>query len=182
MGYQLWIEDEAKAEVRRLPGHLRQRIRRAIQGLSNEPRPPNSRELRGPEGIALEARRLRLDRCTGGHAAVADERAGLPPHPETGAHDRGSFGRLRTGSFGRLRTGSFGRLRTGSFARLRTGLAGSEQIETAHPSASLGAGLAGRSSTGRGGPCNCAIHWDGWPVTPQTMVLKERLDAAERPA
>ena len=86
----------------------------------------------------------------GGDAAVVDERAGLSPHPQTGAHDRGSFGRLRTGSFGRLRTGSFARLRTGSFARLRagsfgglrTGLAGSERIETAHPSASLGTGLA----------------------------------------
>jgi mRNA interferase RelE/StbE len=62
MGYQLWIKDEAKAEIRRLPGHVRQRIRQAIQSLSNEPRPPNSRELRVPEGITLEARRLRLDR------------------------------------------------------------------------------------------------------------------------
>jgi hypothetical protein len=31
MGYQLWIEDDAKAKMRRLPGHVRQRIRPAIQ-------------------------------------------------------------------------------------------------------------------------------------------------------
>jgi dUTP pyrophosphatase len=29
MSYQLWIKDEAKAEVRNLPGHMRQLIRRA---------------------------------------------------------------------------------------------------------------------------------------------------------
>ena len=62
MGYQLWIEDGAKAEIRQLPGHVRQRIRQAIQSLSDEPRPHNSRELKVPEGIALEARRLRLGR------------------------------------------------------------------------------------------------------------------------
>jgi mRNA interferase RelE/StbE len=62
MGYQLWIEDEAKAEIRRLPGHVRQRIRRAIQSLSDKPRPHNSHKLIVHEEIALEARRLRLDR------------------------------------------------------------------------------------------------------------------------
>ncbi len=37
MPYQLWIKDEAKAEVRQLPGHIRQRIHRAISGLSLNP-------------------------------------------------------------------------------------------------------------------------------------------------
>jgi hypothetical protein len=32
MRYQLWIEDEAKAEIKRLPGHMRQRIRRPYRG------------------------------------------------------------------------------------------------------------------------------------------------------
>ena len=36
MRYQLWIEDEAKTEIRRLPGHMRQRIHQAVQGLCNE--------------------------------------------------------------------------------------------------------------------------------------------------
>lgn len=39
MRYQLWIKDEAKAEIRRLPGHMRQRIRRAVKSLGSEPRP-----------------------------------------------------------------------------------------------------------------------------------------------
>jgi len=61
MRYQLWIDDEAKTEIRRLPGHMRQRIRRAVQSLSSEPRPHYSRELRTSPGIALEVRWLRLE-------------------------------------------------------------------------------------------------------------------------
>jgi mRNA-degrading endonuclease RelE of RelBE toxin-antitoxin system len=37
MGYRLWIENEAKAEIRQLPGHVRQQIRRAVKGLSDNP-------------------------------------------------------------------------------------------------------------------------------------------------
>ena len=62
MSYQLWVEDEAKAEIRRLSGHMRQRIRRAVQSLSDEPRPHYSHRLRVPEEIELEVRRLRLER------------------------------------------------------------------------------------------------------------------------
>ena len=62
MGYRLWIENEAKTEIRQLPGHVRQQIRRAIKGLSDNPRPHYSRKMRTPEGIELEVRRLRLER------------------------------------------------------------------------------------------------------------------------
>jgi mRNA-degrading endonuclease RelE of RelBE toxin-antitoxin system len=62
MGYQLWIEDEAKVEIKRLPGHMRQRIHQAVQSLCDEPRPHYSHKLRTPEHITLEVRRLRLDR------------------------------------------------------------------------------------------------------------------------
>jgi mRNA interferase RelE/StbE len=62
MGYRLWIENEAKTEIKRLPGHMRQRVGRAVLDLSAEPRPHNSHRLRVPEGIELEVRRLRLDR------------------------------------------------------------------------------------------------------------------------
>jgi mRNA-degrading endonuclease RelE of RelBE toxin-antitoxin system len=61
MPYQLWIEDQAKAEVNRLPGHTRQRIRQAIRGLSLEPRPHDSRALQSSAAIELEVRRLRLE-------------------------------------------------------------------------------------------------------------------------
>jgi mRNA-degrading endonuclease RelE of RelBE toxin-antitoxin system len=62
MVYRLWIEDQAKAEINHLPGHVRQRIRRAIGDLSREPRPHDSRPLRLDEEAPLEVRRLRLDR------------------------------------------------------------------------------------------------------------------------
>jgi mRNA-degrading endonuclease RelE of RelBE toxin-antitoxin system len=60
--YRVWIRDEAKAEVRRLPGHMRQRVRQLILALSQEPRPPATRQLRLPEGVELEVRRARMDR------------------------------------------------------------------------------------------------------------------------
>jgi len=61
MSYRLWIEDQAKAEDNRLPGHMRQRIRQAIRGLSLEPRPHDSRTLRTSSTIELEVRRWRLE-------------------------------------------------------------------------------------------------------------------------
>ena len=60
--YRLWIEDRAKPEVRALPGNIRQRVKRAIAELAENPRPHNSRVLEAPEGIDLELRRIRLDR------------------------------------------------------------------------------------------------------------------------
>ena len=62
MHYRLWIEDAAKAEIKHLPGHMRQRVRQAIQDLRLEPRPHDSRSLRLEETTELEIRRLRLDR------------------------------------------------------------------------------------------------------------------------
>ena len=61
MSYQLWIEDQAKAEVERLPGHVRQRIHQAIRSLKLEPRPHGSRAMRLPIAIDVEVRRLRLE-------------------------------------------------------------------------------------------------------------------------
>ena len=62
MGYRLWIENEAKTEIRQLPGHVRQQIRRAAKGLSDNPRPHYSRKMRTPEGVEFEVGRLRLER------------------------------------------------------------------------------------------------------------------------
>ncbi len=61
MPYQLWIEDQAKAEVERLPGHVRQRIHQAIRSLRLESRPHGSRVMRSPIAIDVEVRRLRLE-------------------------------------------------------------------------------------------------------------------------
>ncbi len=59
--YKLYVIPRALDETKSTPGHIRQRIKRAIQGLANDPRPPNSKALDVP-GLGREVRRLRLDR------------------------------------------------------------------------------------------------------------------------
>jgi len=43
--YSLFIEQAAHQERKNLPGHMRQRIQRAIDDLSENPYPPNSQQL-----------------------------------------------------------------------------------------------------------------------------------------
>lgn len=62
MTYRVWIKDEAKAEARVLPGHVKQRVRQAILTLAEDPRPSASLEMRTATNTALEVRRVRLDR------------------------------------------------------------------------------------------------------------------------
>jgi mRNA interferase RelE/StbE len=63
--YTLFIEADVHAARDKLPGHVRQRMRRAIDGLVQEPRPAGSRPLATstldipPE---VEVRRLRIER------------------------------------------------------------------------------------------------------------------------
>jgi mRNA interferase RelE/StbE len=63
MHYRLWIKDEAKRELRDLPGHIRQRIRKAIEQLKIEPRPQISIPMEGIFNLSVlvEVRRIRLD-------------------------------------------------------------------------------------------------------------------------
>jgi hypothetical protein len=56
MAYKLWVKDEAKQEINQLPGHMRQRVRRVIQSLSDEPRPSGSIEMNAPTESLLEVR------------------------------------------------------------------------------------------------------------------------------
>jgi mRNA-degrading endonuclease RelE of RelBE toxin-antitoxin system len=61
---RLWIEPVALDEIAALPGHARQRIRRAVSDLPKTPRPTNSRALKIPADMhieGLEAHRLRID-------------------------------------------------------------------------------------------------------------------------
>jgi mRNA interferase RelE/StbE len=61
---RLWIEPAARDEIVKLPGHMRQRIRRAVDDLRGVPRPSNSRVLTIPDDLQIEhveARRLRID-------------------------------------------------------------------------------------------------------------------------
>jgi mRNA interferase RelE/StbE len=60
MSYHLWIKNEAKTEMRRLPGHMRQQIRQAVQNLISEPRPSSSQPIKPPAEFELELRRIRL--------------------------------------------------------------------------------------------------------------------------
>jgi len=61
--YSLWLEPEVYQERTRLPGNIRQRVKREIEHLTELPRPSNSRvlDITGldiPTGI--EVRRIRL--------------------------------------------------------------------------------------------------------------------------
>ena len=68
--YTVYVVPRAWQEIRDLPGHMRQRVRQAIDGLADNPRPPRSKRLDVPE---LELYRLRLDRWRIVYA-VAEER------------------------------------------------------------------------------------------------------------
>ncbi len=59
--YRLYVEDSAKPDIWALPGHVRQRVVRAVRALAEIPRPPESRSLDVPN-VAIEVRRIRLDR------------------------------------------------------------------------------------------------------------------------
>jgi mRNA-degrading endonuclease RelE of RelBE toxin-antitoxin system len=60
-GLDVFVLPQAAVEVDRLPGHIRQRIRRAIIGLSSDMRPPRSQRLDYASSLQHELRRLRLD-------------------------------------------------------------------------------------------------------------------------
>lgn len=57
MRYKVRLTRSASYELRRLPGHLRQRARRTVDALAQEPRPHGAKELRGLPGRF----RLRID-------------------------------------------------------------------------------------------------------------------------
>jgi mRNA interferase RelE/StbE len=61
MSYEVWIPPDVWRDVRRLPGHVRQRIKRAINDLKSEPRPSYGKRLEWSE-TNVELWRLRLDR------------------------------------------------------------------------------------------------------------------------
>lgn len=62
--YRIWLEPEVHQLRRSLPGSVRQRVKRAINKLSNNPRIAESKEL-DTEGMTMptgiEVRRLRLE-------------------------------------------------------------------------------------------------------------------------
>ncbi len=59
--YTVYITPRALRELKDLRGHMRQRVKRAISDLKDEPRPTTSKQLTTSE-FEHELRRLRLDK------------------------------------------------------------------------------------------------------------------------
>lgn len=59
MSYRVWIDQQAIAEVREVPGNIRQRIKRAMIALGGVPRPDDSKSLEWPPE-RFEPRRLKM--------------------------------------------------------------------------------------------------------------------------
>ncbi len=59
--YTIYVVPRAWTEIKSLPGSMRQRVKREIEGLAQNPRPANSKKLQTPD-IEAELRRSRLDR------------------------------------------------------------------------------------------------------------------------
>jgi len=59
--YTLYVTPTARKEMKSLPGNIRQRVRRTVAALAENPRPAKSKVLDVP-GLPCEVRRLRLDR------------------------------------------------------------------------------------------------------------------------
>jgi len=60
-GYSVYVIPSAWREIKGLPGHVRHRVKRAIDELEDDPHPPGSRKLEAPEDIPGELWRIRLE-------------------------------------------------------------------------------------------------------------------------
>jgi mRNA interferase RelE/StbE len=61
MSYRLEFSEEARKSLRALPGHYRQRARRLIHALSEDPRPAAAQQLRdNPHGYRIWLERWRI--------------------------------------------------------------------------------------------------------------------------
>lgn len=58
--YTVYIIPSAWPQTKELPGNIRQRVKRAIEGLADNPRPSRSKALDVPD-VEPEVRRLKLD-------------------------------------------------------------------------------------------------------------------------
>lgn len=72
--YRVYITPAAWREVKHLPGNMRQRVRKAVDGLRENPRPSRSKPLQ-VSGIAAEVRRIRMDRWRIVYAIVEEDQA-----------------------------------------------------------------------------------------------------------
>jgi len=65
--YKIWMRPAVHATRKKLPGDIRQRVKRTIDQLAERPRPPRSQELELPDNVSAsirsewEVRRVRLE-------------------------------------------------------------------------------------------------------------------------
>ena len=59
--FRVYILPQASKQIDRLPGRVRQSVRRAVAGLRDDPLPTYSVRLDFDAGLGRELRRLRLD-------------------------------------------------------------------------------------------------------------------------
>ena len=66
------VTRDAWNEIKNLPGNMRQRVRKAIDALADDPRPPKSKALDVAD-VPAEVRRLRIERWRIVYAVSDDE-------------------------------------------------------------------------------------------------------------
>jgi len=71
--YIVYVIPQAWKEIKELPGHMRQRIKRTIDGLESDSRPPKSKELHIE--FEHELRRIRLERWRIVYAVIEQDRS-----------------------------------------------------------------------------------------------------------
>jgi len=72
--YRVYVIPAAWKEIKDLPGNMRQRVRRAVSELAEQPRPSTSQPLAVPGLDLWEVRRIRLDRWRIVYAVSDSER------------------------------------------------------------------------------------------------------------
>ena len=70
--YTVYVTPDALKEIKSLPGNMRQRVRRAVTALAENPRPAKSKVL-VVTGVPREVRRQRIDRWRIVHAITEAE-------------------------------------------------------------------------------------------------------------
>lgn len=60
--YSVYVTPLAWREIKDLPGHIRQRVKRTIDELDNNPHPAGGKKLETPKGMAVELWRIQLEK------------------------------------------------------------------------------------------------------------------------
>ena len=93
--YRIYVLARAWAEIKSLPGHMRQRVKREVGALADNPRPAHSTPMTVPEEVEGEVRRLRLDRWRVVYAISENERViDVLPVRKRPPYDYGDVARL----------------------------------------------------------------------------------------